>query len=302
MSATEQTLREGPPADYGELVFHAANSVHGVRKRTVRWVSLVSGALVLSAVVVLYVLGTFGRSSGAPPWWIYVPLLSSWLLLLWGFSEFLGLLTAWRHVGWAVDVYQHGVVESRFGTVRQAMPYTGGVLTPRRALFTSPRPDVGSGRLTAPWRGELRQAPSEIRAAARRVLVRETLARLRAGHSVGFPGERDGKPGITLTPSLLRLPDGREYAYSSMRIRYHFADGSGGYGITGDPARADGAQVLTDDENESFRTEGGNGVPGLRRRSPNLAVVREALHVLIDPDGHRTMYRAQLSAQEQEQP
>lgn len=100
---------------------------------------------------------------GAPPWWVLVPGLAAWLLLMWGISEF--------------------------------------------------------------------------RAAAQPVLVRETLAQLQAGHTVAFPGSRDSKSGITLTRDRL-----------------------------------------------------------------SLAVVRETLHILIDPDGHRTMYRAQRSDAGQEQP
>ncbi|MFF2654301.1 hypothetical protein [Streptomyces sp. NPDC058045] len=296
-------MNGNPSLDYGVLRFHAENSFDGVRRRTVRWVLLVVLALVLAAVVVLWGVRVAEPGGGAPPWWVLAPGLAAWLLLLWGVFEFLGLLTAWRHVGWSVDVYEHGVVESRFGTVRQAMPFSGGVTDQGRALFTSPRPDIGTGRLTAPWKGELKQAPSELRAAAQPILVREAVSQLRAGQSVVFPGRRAGKPGIMLTPDSLRLPDGREFALSRMRVQYSISSGDGSADrITDDPARADGFHILTGDGDQGFRTRGGYGVPGLERRSPNLAVVREVLSILVDPDGHRTMHRAQRARQEQEQP
>lgn len=290
-----------PSIDYGDLLFHAANPVDRVRRRAVRWVLLVVLALVLAAVVVLWAVRVAEPGGGQPPWWVRVPGVAAWLLLLWGVFELFGLLTAWWHAGWSVEVYERGVVESRFGTVRQAMPFSGGVIDQGGALFTSPRPDIGAGRLTAPWKGELRQAPTEIRAAAQPVLVCETLARLRAGHTVAFPAASNGKPGITLTPDRLKFSDGREFALSRMRIQYSISSGDGSADrITDDPARADEFHILTDDEGEGFRTEGGHAVPGLERRSPNLAVVREVLSILINPDGHRTMHRAQRARQEQE--
>lgn len=88
-----------------------------------------------------------------------------------------------------------------------------------------------------------------------------------------------------------------------MRIQYYISSGDGGgHRVTSAPARADGFHILTDDEDQGFRTEGDCGVAGPQRRSPNLAVVSETLHVLIDRDGHRPMYRAQHVGQEQEQP
>ncbi|SDS92124.1 hypothetical protein SAMN04515669_2285 [Jiangella sp. DSM 45060] len=283
--------RDEHAADYGELVLHAENPVRRVRNRTVRWALLVALALVLAGVVVLYVFRVAEPGGGAPPWWVYALTFPAMALLGWGFWEFLGLLSAWRHAGWSVDVYEQGVVESRFGTERQAMPFSGGVLDLHRVLFTSPHPDAGSGRLTAPWRGELAQAAAEIHTAAKPVLVRETLVQLRAGHPVSFPGKRSGRPGITLTPDLLRLPDGQEYEYSSMRMRYSISDGTGGNTPTNDPARANTL---------GFGDDGGNSIPGLYRTSPNLAVVCEVLHILIDPDGHTTYYE-KFSRQEQEQ-
>ncbi|GAA4667580.1 hypothetical protein [Gordonia humi] len=286
--------------NYGDLLFHDENPVGRVRKRMVRWVLLVVLALVMATGVVLWVVRVAEPGGGAPPWWVLVPGIAAWLLLLWGIFEFLGLLSAWRRVGWSVDVYERGVVESRFGTVRQAMPFSGGVIGQGRELFTSPRPDVGPGRLTAPWKGELKQAPFEIRAAAQAVLVREALTQLRSGQNVAFPGRRAGKPGITLTPDRLRLPDGQELALPRMRVQYSISSGDGSADrITDDPARADGFHILTDDD-QGFHTEGGQVVAGLERRSPNLAVVREVLSILIDPDGHRRMYRAQRARQEQE--
>ncbi|MFD4459574.1 hypothetical protein [Nocardia sp. NPDC058480] len=288
--AAQQNRRDDYSAMYGQLILHAENSVSAVRKRTVRWALLVALSLVMAGVVVLYVFRVAEPGSGPPPWWIYVPLFSAGGLLFWGFWEFLDLLSACRHAGWSVDVYEQGVIESRFGTARQAMPFSGGVLDLHRTLFTSPHPQHGSGRLTAPWRGELAQAASKIDIAAKPVLVRETLAQLRTGHLVSFPGKRNGKPGITLTPNMLRLPDGREYVYTSMRMHYSISDGTGGYTATDDPARAN---VL------GFSDDRGDGVRGLQRTSPNLAVVREVLHILIDPDGHTTYYE-KFSHQEQE--
>ncbi len=110
---------------YGDLVLHAENSVHTVRKRTVRWALLVVAAVV-TAVVMTWLLRTMAPG-GVPPWWIYPPLLAAWFVLLWSVPELLGLILAWRQVGWSVDVYEQGVVESRFGAVRQAMPFAGGV-------------------------------------------------------------------------------------------------------------------------------------------------------------------------------
>ncbi|MEU3977366.1 hypothetical protein [Streptomyces bacillaris] len=288
--------------EYGPLLFRAENPTEGMRRRTVRWLALVvlAAALVVTAFSSAFML----RESGGPPsWWVYVLLWPGGFLTLWAIFEFLGLLTAWWHVGWSVDVHERGVVESRFGTVRQAMPFSGGVIDQNRTLFTSPRPDVGTGRLTASWRGELKEVPSKIRATAQAVLVREALARLRSGQSVAFPGRREPNPGIMLTPDQLKLPDGREFEYSRMRIQYYIALGDGeGNRLTDDPAKADGFHILTDNEDPGFRTRGGYAVPGLERRSPNRAVVREVLSILIDPDGHRTMYRAQHAPKEQAQP
>lgn len=177
----------------------AENSAHRVRTRTLRWTLLVVLALVLPAGVVLWVFQV-AEPGGTPPWWVYTPLLGSWLLPLWGVPEFLRLVTTWRHAGWSVDVYERGVVESRFGTVRQTTPFHGGVIHQDRALFTSPHQGAGAGRLAAPWKGELKQVPLAIRAAGQPILVREALAQLRDGHTAALPGTRDGKPGITLTP------------------------------------------------------------------------------------------------------
>lgn len=278
---------------YGDLVFHAENPVHTVRKRTVRWALLVVVAVVVTAVVMTWLLRTMAPG-GVPPWWIYPPLLAAWFVLLWSVPELLGLILAWRQVGWSVDVYEQGVVESRFGAVRQAMPFAGGVIDPSRALFASPHPDEGPGLLTAPWKGELIQVPSEIRAAAQPILVRETLARLSRGDRVDFPGTHDPKPGITLTSDRMRVPNGHEFEIARMRIQYSKSNSdNAGYVVVDDPCRADGFHILTDEIEKGFHTQGGHGVPGLQRPSPNLAVVRETLHVLVDPDGHRVMYRAQ---------
>ncbi|RDB49103.1 hypothetical protein [Tsukamurella tyrosinosolvens] len=288
--------------EYGPLLFRAENPTGGVR--TVRLAVLVVVAAALITAAMSSVLALAEPGGPPPPWWVCALGLPGWLLALWSVFELLGLMSSWRHVGWTVDVYERGVVESRFGEVRQAMPYAGGVIDPRRGLFFSPHPHVGDGLLTAPWKGELRDAPSEIRVAAQPVLVREILSELRAGKDVTFPGRRAGKPGIRLFPDRLTLPNGCEYEHASSRVQYWSVTGGGDAvtrALTDDLGRANTIVFLTDDEANGFRANGGFGIPGLERTSPNLAVVRETLHILLDPDGHWAMYRAQLDAQQQEQ-
>lgn len=282
--------------EYGALVYRAENPVGQVRRRTVRWLTLVVVAALLITAAISSVVALAEPGGPPPPWWVYALGLPGWLLALWSVPELFLLLTAWRHAGWTVEVYKRGVVESRYDEVRRAMPYSGGVIDPGRGLFFSPHPNVGDGWLSAPWKDELRDAPSEIRAAAQPVLVREALQQLRAGKDVAFPGRREGKPGITLSPDRLRLPDGREYEHASSRVQYWNVTGGGDAvtrALSDDPSSANTMVFLTDDEANGFRTSGGFGIPGLERTSPNIAVVREALHILIDPDGHREMYRAQ---------
>ncbi|WP_353115167.1 hypothetical protein [Microbacterium sp.] len=298
-SATGKTAHEL----YGPLLFHAENPVRSVRRRTVRWVVLVvaAAALVTAAVTSLFALAEPGGPP--PPWWVYVLGLPGWLLVLWSVVELFRLLTAWRRVGWTVEVHEHGVVESRFGEVRQAMPYSGGVIDPGHGVFFSPHPQTGDGLLTAPWKGELRNAPSEIRAAAQPVLVQEALQQLRAGKDVTFPGSREGKPGVTLSADRLTLPDGREYEHASSQVQYWNVTGDGDAmtrALADDPSLANTIVFLTDDEANGFRTTGGYGIPGWERTSPNLTVMRETLHFLLDPDGHQEMYRAQRARQERE--
>lgn len=127
---------------YGELILHAENPVSQARRRTVRWAFLLALAATLIIVAVTSLLHAIdpGDSCGPPPWWFYVLFLPGGALMLWGLIELLRLLSAWAHVGWSVDVYEEGVVESRFGRVRSAMPFSGGVLDRGGFLLTSPHP------------------------------------------------------------------------------------------------------------------------------------------------------------------
>ncbi|MFF2653134.1 hypothetical protein [Streptomyces sp. NPDC058045] len=257
-----------PPLDLGELRLRAENSAGGVGKRTARWavIVLAAGALLVFALL---------EAADARPGDGWRPssllVLVAGLALLWGVFGLFDLISPWWHVGWAIEVFDGGLVESRFGEVRSVLPFRGGVLLDGGRAFVSPRPTRGPGRFTlAHHRGErASEVFNAVRTAAEEALVEEALESLRAGHTVDFPRTRGRSAGLSVTAHGLRLDDGREFAYPALELRLsHVTDGA--RRPTEVPERASLLEVRTDD-----RT-----LLEIPQHGPNATVLREILRAL----------------------
>jgi|GEM_PF-5746066 len=270
---------QGPHfADFGTLILHAENDVRREVKHSARWAAVVLVALALIGVAVVRFVVS-GNTHDGPSWWIAAVFLPSVLCLVWGFIQFWSLLGRWWRVGWSVDVFEEGLVESRFGAVRSAMPFRGGTLDRRGFVFTSPSPLYGFGRFTLVHH-EGEQASdvyNAVRMTAARVLVRDSLMSLEAGSEIVFPSTRH-----VLTGRGLRLPDGRECVYTSLEVRlWQNVDGS--RERTKIPDHSDKVEVLCGQE--SVLTVG--------QYDPNAIVFREVLLVMTNPkyrEGMSSLY------------
>ncbi|MFD0557071.1 hypothetical protein FB566_2326 [Stackebrandtia endophytica] len=251
--------------DYGTLILRAENDVRREVKRSARWASVVLVALALiGATVIRFIVEAPIRDD--PRWWVVPVFLVAMLSLIWGIVQFGPLLGRWWLVGWSVDVFEEGLVESRFGAVRSAMPFRGGTLDKHGFVFTSPSPLHGPGRFTlAHHRDEQRSdVHNAVRMMAERVLVRDALTSLEEGGEVVLPDIDH-----VLTGRGIRLLDGREWEYSSLEVRlWHIYEGS--RQRTETPEYAVEVEVLSGQEE----------VVTVGLRGPNAAVFREVLLVM----------------------